>query len=381
MPIPEYIRPTMTTIAPISAGKDVSNARQARLARLPALLQQRILVLDGAMGTLIQRHRFSEEDFRGSRFADHTHDVRGNSDLLSLTQPDAIREIHRAYLAAGADIVSTNSFTATRIAQADYGLSELAYEINEAAARLAREAADEAEAADGRPRFVAGSMGPTNRTGSLSPDVNDPAARNVSFEELVEAYDEAARGLIAGGADLLLIETIFDTLNAKAAIFAVAGVFDDLGFRIPLDRLRDDHRRLGSHAVRADARGVLDERPPRRPAAGRAELRPWAAAAPGARRGAVTARGRGRLVAPERRPAQRARRVRRDAGADGRPPSASGRAPACSTSPGRAAGPRRSTRRRSRPRWPGCRRGSSRSGASPPTCPASSRSRSRCPAG
>src|SRR4051794_22958879 len=224
----------MSIETPTPRTADPSSARQERLARLPSLLRERILVLDGAMGTLLQRHRFSEADFRGTRFADHHRDVRGDSDLLSLTQPDAVRDVHRAYLAAGADIVSTNSFTATRVAQADYDLGGVAREMNEAAARLAREAADEAEAADGRPRFVAGSIGPTNRTASISPDVNDPAARNVSFEDLVEAYTEAADGLIAGGADLLLIETIFDTLNAKAAIFAVTGLFDRLGFRIPL---------------------------------------------------------------------------------------------------------------------------------------------------
>ena len=148
--------------------------RETRLARLPALLRERILVLDGAMGTLLQRHAFTEEDFRGARLADHDRDVRGDNDLLCLTQPDAVREVHRAYLAAGADIVSTNSFTATRIAQADYDLGHLAREINEAAARLAREAADEAEARDGRPRYVAGSLGPTNRTGVPQPGRQRP---------------------------------------------------------------------------------------------------------------------------------------------------------------------------------------------------------------
>ena len=222
----------MTTPPPATAATPFT--RETRLAHLPALLRERILVLDGAMGTLLQRHAFTEADFRGERFAGHDRDVRGDNDLLCLTQPDAVREVHRAYLAAGADIVSTNSFTATRIAQADYNLGHLAREINEAAARLAREAADEAEARDGRPRYVAGSLGPTNRTGSLSPDVNDPAARNVSFEELADAYREAAEGLVAGGADLLLVETVFDTLNAKAAIFAIGGLFEDLGFRLPV---------------------------------------------------------------------------------------------------------------------------------------------------
>ncbi len=208
--------------------------RATRMERLPALLRERILVLDGAMGTMVQRYQLSEADFRGERFADHPKDLRGDTDLLCLTRPDVVREIHAAYLAAGADIISTNSFTATRIAQADYGLSDVAGEMNEAASRLARAAADAAEAADGRPRYVAGSLGPTNRTGSISPDVNDPAARNVSFGELAAAYRESAEGHVKGGADLLLVETIFDTLNAKAAIFAIEEAFEALGCRIPV---------------------------------------------------------------------------------------------------------------------------------------------------
>ncbi len=208
--------------------------RTTRLERLPALLRERILVLDGAMGTMLQGYRLSEADFRGARFADHSRDVRGDNDLLCLTRPDVVREVHAGYLAAGADIVTTNSFTATRIAQADYGLAEVARELNEASARIARAAADEAEARDGRPRFVAGSLGPTNRTASLSPDVNDPAARNVTFGELAAAYREAAEGQVAGGADLLLVETVFDTLNAKAAIFAIEATFEALGIRLPV---------------------------------------------------------------------------------------------------------------------------------------------------
>jgi 5-methyltetrahydrofolate--homocysteine methyltransferase len=213
-----------------------SPARLARLARLESELAHRILVLDGAMGTLLQGHRFGEADFRGARFAGHASDLRGDNDLLCLTQPDAVREVHAAYLAAGADILSTNSFTATRIAQADYGLEpDVVVEMNVAAARLAREAADAAERADpNRPRYVAGSLGPTNRTASISPDVEDPAARNVSWEELEVAYREAAAGLLEGGADLLLVETVFDTLNAKAAIFAVRALADELGVPVPL---------------------------------------------------------------------------------------------------------------------------------------------------
>jgi 5-methyltetrahydrofolate--homocysteine methyltransferase len=217
----------------VAATRSMFN-RVARLEALPGLLTQRILVLDGAMGTMLQRHAFSESDFRAARFRDHPRDVRGDTDLLCLTQPDAVREIHSAYLAAGADVITTNSFTATRIAQADYGLSEVAGELNEAAATLARAAADSAEAQDGHPRYVAGSLGPTNRTGSISPDVNDPAARNVTFAELASAYRESATGLIRGGADLLLIETVFDTLNAKAAIFAVEEVFEALNLRLPI---------------------------------------------------------------------------------------------------------------------------------------------------
>ncbi|MFC4785057.1 methionine synthase [Nocardioides sp. MAHUQ-72] len=200
---------------------------------LTALLRERILLLDGAMGTLIQGHEPGEAEFRGERFADWDSDVKGNSDLLNLTQPDMIRSIHREYLLAGADIVETNTFTATSIAQADYGMQDLAYEINLAGARIAREACD-AVATDERPRFVAGSLGPTNRTASISPDVNDPGARNVSYEELVAAYLEQARGLVDGGADLLLVETIFDTLNAKAAIFALETLFEEHGRRWPV---------------------------------------------------------------------------------------------------------------------------------------------------
>lgn len=201
--------------------------------RLRGLLRERILVLDGAMGTLIQGHQPGEQEFRGERFANWGSDVKGNSDLLNLTQPELIRDIHRAYLEAGADVVETNTFTATSIAQADYGMQDLAYELNLAGARVARAACDEV-ATEERPRFVAGSLGPTNRTASISPDVNDPGARNVTYDELVAAYLEQARGLVDGGADLLLVETIFDTLNAKAAIFALETLFEEHGRRWPV---------------------------------------------------------------------------------------------------------------------------------------------------
>jgi 5-methyltetrahydrofolate--homocysteine methyltransferase len=201
---------------------------------LKAEAEKRILILDGAMGTMIQSYRFSEADFRGTRFADWPRDLRGNNDLLSLTQPDAIRDIHMAYFRAGADIVETNTFSCTTIAQADYGMEALAYELNVEGARLACEAARLVEAEDGRRRFVAGAIGPTNRSASISPDVNNPGFRNVTFDDLVAAYSEATRGLMEGGSDLILVETIFDTLNAKAAVVAVEEVFAAAGRRLPL---------------------------------------------------------------------------------------------------------------------------------------------------
>jgi 5-methyltetrahydrofolate--homocysteine methyltransferase len=201
---------------------------------LAALLEQRLVILDGAMGTMIQRHRLSEESFRGERFAAWRTDLRGNNDLLAITQPQIIAGIHRAYLDAGADIISTNTFNSTSVSQADYGMQALAAEMNLAAARLAREVADEVGARSGVQRFVAGALGPTSRTASLSPDVNDPGFRNISYDELVAAYSDASRALIQGGVDVILVETIFDTLNAKAALFAVQAVFDELGVILPI---------------------------------------------------------------------------------------------------------------------------------------------------
>ncbi len=204
-------------------------------AQLEAAASQRILVLDGAMGTMIQQHNPTEEDYRGERFADWNQDIKGNNDILVLTQPDMIREIHDAYFAAGADIIETNTFNAQIISMADYGMEAFAREMNVAAARIAREAADawRAKTPD-KPRFVAGSVGPTNRTASISPNVNDPGFRNVSFDELKEAYREQVEGLIEGGADIILIETIFDTLNAKAAGFATLEAFDAMGVTLPI---------------------------------------------------------------------------------------------------------------------------------------------------
>jgi 5-methyltetrahydrofolate--homocysteine methyltransferase len=209
--------------------------RDERIAALKREAKERILILDGAMGTMIQRHHLDEAAYRGSRFREHASDLRGNNDLLVLTQPRIISEIHNAYLAAGADIIETNTFNAQAISQSDYGLADIAYEMNVAAAQLAREAADAwtAKTPD-KPRFVAGAIGPTNRTASLSPDVNNPGFRNVSFDALVEAYATQARGLIEGGVDIILIETIFDTLNAKAAGFAVEQVFDETGVELPI---------------------------------------------------------------------------------------------------------------------------------------------------
>ncbi len=209
--------------------------RQDRIDALKKAAKERILILDGAMGTMIQRYKLGEAEYRGERFADWPSDLKGNNDLLVLSQPEIIREIHEAYLEAGADILETNTFNAQAISMADYGMSELSAEINVAAARIAREAADKwtAKTPD-RARFVAGAMGPTNRTASLSPDVNNPGFRNVTFEKLVEAYSEQTQGLIEGGVDAIMIETVFDTLNAKAAGFAVLETFEKTGVTLPI---------------------------------------------------------------------------------------------------------------------------------------------------
>jgi 5-methyltetrahydrofolate--homocysteine methyltransferase len=204
-----------------------------RAQALPDILRQRIAILDGAMGTMIQRFKLSEAQYRGERFADWPSDVKGNNELLSLTRPDVIQDIHERYLAAGADLIETNTFGATTIAQEDYGMADLAYEMNLASARLAREACDKFSTPD-KPRFVAGALGPTPKTASISPDVNDAGARNVNFEQLRQAYGEQVKALVEGGADVLLVETIFDTLNAKAALFAIEEFFDTSGERLPV---------------------------------------------------------------------------------------------------------------------------------------------------
>jgi 5-methyltetrahydrofolate--homocysteine methyltransferase len=210
--------------------KKIASARA-----LEAAAAERILIIDGAMGTMIQRYKLDEAGYRGERFKDWKQDVKGNNDLLVLTQPDIIEAIHEEYLAAGADLLETNTFNAQRISMADYGMEEFSYEMNVAAAKIARMAADKwTKKTPEKPRFVAGAVGPTNRTASISPDVNDPAFRNVDFDQLREAYKEQVRGLIEGGADIILIETIFDTLNAKAAGVATLEVFEETGVELPI---------------------------------------------------------------------------------------------------------------------------------------------------
>src|SRR6478735_592856 len=220
-------------VPPRGATLSQSQQRPDATESLTATLGKRIMIIDGAMGTAIQRDRPDEAGYRGDRFADWPSDVQGNNDLLTLTQPEIVAAIHREYLEAGADIIETNTFNANAVSLRDYGLEELGYELNLESARLARREADAIATAD-KPRYVAGALGPTTRTASISPDVNDPGARNVSFDELVAAYLEASRGLVDGGADLLMIETIFDTLNAKAAIFAVETLFEEHGRRWPV---------------------------------------------------------------------------------------------------------------------------------------------------
>ena len=205
------------------------------MANIYDILKERVLVLDGAMGTMIQNYKFSESDYRGDRFKDHPSTVKGNNDLLSLTQPDAIKTIHEKYLEAGADIIETNTFSSTSIGMADYNMESIVYDINFESAKIAKEAASKySKITPEKPRFVAGSIGPTNRTASMSPDVNDPGFRAVTFDDLVIAYSEQIDALIDGGVDILLIETIFDTLNAKAALFAVDSILEERNITVPI---------------------------------------------------------------------------------------------------------------------------------------------------
>ena len=212
-----------TSVPPLPVGRQVRDIR--------GLLKTKILVLDGAMGTMLQRNNFSEEDFRGERFKDFAHPLKGNNDLLSITQPEAVKEVHRQYFAAGADIVETNTFSGTTIGMADYHLEDIVYELNYESAKIARQVADEFT---DKPRFVAGAIGPTNRTASMSPDVNDPGFRAITFDELRLAYRQQTEALIDGGCDILLVETIFDTLNAKAALFAIEEVKEERNIDIPV---------------------------------------------------------------------------------------------------------------------------------------------------
>ena len=205
------------------------------MSALQEALEQRILILDGAMGTMLQRYKFQEADFRGERFKDWPSSVQGNNDLLSLTQPDAIAEVHRKYFEAGADIVETNTFSGTTIAMADYGMEALVYDLNYESAKIARQVADEfTQKEPDKPRFVAGAMGPTNKTASMSPDVNDPGYRAITFDELRMAYRQQAEALLDGGVDILLVETVFDTLNAKAALFAIDELKEERGIDVPV---------------------------------------------------------------------------------------------------------------------------------------------------
>lgn len=205
------------------------------MQQIKDLLKHKILILDGAMGTMIQRYTLTEDDFRKGWFENHSSPLKGNNDLLSLTRPDIIKAIHKEYLEAGADIIETNTFSGTSIAQADYNLEKYAYDINYHSAKIAKEVANEiTQQTPNKPRFVAGSIGPTNRTLSISPDVNDPGYRNIEFDELVKAYEEQVRGLIDGGVDLLLVETVFDTLNAKAALFAIENIAQEKGIKLPI---------------------------------------------------------------------------------------------------------------------------------------------------
>ena len=255
-----------------------------RRRELERRIRERILLLDGAFGTMLQGRGLEERDYRGGRFRDHPHDLAGNFDILCLTRPDVVADVHDAYLGVGADIIETCTFSATSIAQADYGTGDLAREINCAAARIAWEVAARHET-DGRPRFVAGALGPTNRTASVSPVVEDPAARNVTYDELRRAYRTAALGLIEGGADMLLVETVFDTLNGKAALHAIAEVFDRAGIRLPV--------MISGTITDSSGRTLTGQTPPR-------SGRPCAT--PGRSRSASTARwGRGSFARTCRR--------------------------------------------------------------------------------
>ena len=269
------------------------------------------------MGTMIQDYKLDEAGYRGARFDAWNREVRGNNDLLNLSQPKAVRDIHLAYFRAGADIVSTNTFSSTSIAQADYGMQEIAYELNFEGARLVRAAAITAENEDGRKRFVAGALGPTNRTASISPDVANPGFRAITFDQLREAYAEQVRGLLDGGADLLLIETIFDTLNAKAAIHAIMDETEARGVHVPVMISGTITDLLRPRALRPDAGGILEFGAPRRAVLGRPQLRARREGNARACRGALAHRRHAGVRLSERRPAERVRALRREPGIHG----------------------------------------------------------------
>ena len=272
--------------------------------QLPAILEQRIAILDGAMGTMIQRFKLNEAQYRGERFKDFHKDVKGNNELLSLTRPDVIQDIHEGYLAAGADLIETNTFGATTVAQADYDMADLAVEMNYESARIARAACDKFSTPD-KPRFVVGALGPTPKTASISPDVNDPGARNTSFEELRSAYYEQTEALVKGGSDVLLVETIFDTLNAKAALFAIDEYFETLGRAPAADHQRHRDRRVGPHPERPNRHRLLAQRAPRAAAGRGPELRAGRGADAPLHPGAGQGRARHlHQLLPQRRPAQ-----------------------------------------------------------------------------
>src|SRR6185312_7718258 len=220
--------------APFAIAPIDETERRTRIERLKKILEERIVFLDGAMGTMIQQRHLDERGYRGDRFRSHGRDLKGNNDILTLTRPDIVADIHRAYLEAGSDIIETNTFNSNSISQADYGTEALVPELNYRGASLARKAADDFARTSGRPAFVAGALGPTTRMTSLSPDVNDPGFRSVKFDDLVATYTDSARALLMGGADLLLIETVIDTLNAKAAIYAAQVLFDEIGMKVPI---------------------------------------------------------------------------------------------------------------------------------------------------
>ena len=327
--------------------KTIGEERETRLSSFRALLKQRIVLLDCAMGTMIQSYDLSDADYRGERFADHPGELKGNNDLLSITQPQIIRDIHEASLEAGSDIVETNTFSSTSIAQKDYKMEDLAYELNYQAALVAREAADGfTEQTPDRPRFVAGALGPTNRTASLSPDVNNPGFRNITFDELAKAYKEAARGLVEGGVDLLLIETIFDTLNAKAAIFGVQEYLEEAGLDLPVmisGTITDaSGRTLSGQVTEAFYNSVNHAEPISvglNCALGSKELRQYIEEL-------FEDSGHARQRLSERRAAERVRRVRREPRVHGERDRGVGRERLAEHRRAAAAGPRLSTSKR-----------------------------------